>query len=32
LKLGPYASRSKASQIAADIKQRLNINSIIHTQ
>lgn len=32
LKLGPYASRSKASQIAADIKQRLNINSIIHSQ
>ncbi|WP_020183171.1 septal ring lytic transglycosylase RlpA family protein [Methylotenera sp. 1P/1] len=32
LKLGPYPSRSKASQIAADIKQRLNINSIIHTQ
>ena len=32
LKLGPYASRNKASQIAADIKQRLNINSIIHTQ
>lgn len=32
LKLGPYVSRSKASQIAADIKQRLNINSIIHTQ
>lgn len=32
LKLGPYASRSKASQIAADIKQQLNINSIIHTQ
>ncbi|OYY49503.1 MAG: hypothetical protein B7X95_01565 [Methylophilaceae bacterium 17-44-8] len=32
LKLGPYTSRSKASQIAADIKQRLNINSIIHTQ
>lgn len=32
LKLGPYASKSKASQIAADIKQRLNINSIIHTQ
>jgi rare lipoprotein A len=32
LKLGPYASRSKASQIASDIKQRLNINSIIHTQ
>jgi rare lipoprotein A len=32
LKLGPYASRSKASQIASDIKQRLNINSLIHTQ
>jgi rare lipoprotein A len=32
LKLGPYASRSKASQIATDIKQRLNINSLIHTQ
>lgn len=32
LKLGPYASRSKAGQIAADIKQRLNINSIIHSQ
>lgn len=32
LKLGPYASRNKASQIAVDIKQQLNINSIIHTQ
>ncbi len=32
LKLGPYTSRSKASQIAAEIKQRLNINSMIHTQ
>ncbi|MDZ4212735.1 MAG: septal ring lytic transglycosylase RlpA family protein, partial [Methylotenera sp.] len=32
LKLGPYASRSKASQIATDIKQRLNINSLIHTK
>lgn len=32
LKLGPYASKSQASQVAADIRKKLNISSMINTQ
>lgn len=32
LKLGPYANKGQASQVAADIRKKLNISSIINTQ
>jgi rare lipoprotein A len=32
LKLGPYNNKTQAGQIAAEIRRKLNISSVIHTQ